>query len=234
MIPVIEIFGPTIQGEGAVIGQKTMFVRTYGCDYRCNWCDSKFTWDGTAKDQVRMMTADDVLKELLPHREYFSHVTISGGNPALIASDEMLKLISLLHRYGKRVGMETQGSRWQHWMLYIDDLVLSPKPLSSGMPTDYSMLDAIISRVSRDRVSLKVVVFDDQDFAYARKIREAFPFVPMYLQVGNEHTGDAHVLHRLIDRLEWLFQKVIEDPMMNDVRPLPQLHTLVWGNKRGV
>lgn len=34
-IPVMEIFGPTVQGEGMVIGQKTMFVRTAGCDYRC-------------------------------------------------------------------------------------------------------------------------------------------------------------------------------------------------------
>lgn len=39
-IPVLEIFGPTIQGEGMVIGQKTMFVRTAGCDYSCSWCDS--------------------------------------------------------------------------------------------------------------------------------------------------------------------------------------------------
>ncbi|MDF0142324.1 7-carboxy-7-deazaguanine synthase QueE, partial [Staphylococcus pseudintermedius] len=44
-IPVLEIFGPTIQGEGRVIGRKTMFVRTAGCDFRCSWCDSKFTWD---------------------------------------------------------------------------------------------------------------------------------------------------------------------------------------------
>ena len=35
-IPVLEIFGPTIQGEGRVIGRKTMFVRTAGCDYRCS------------------------------------------------------------------------------------------------------------------------------------------------------------------------------------------------------
>lgn len=48
-IPVLEIFGPTIQGEGMVIGQKTMFVRTAGCDYSCSWCDSAFTWDGSAK-----------------------------------------------------------------------------------------------------------------------------------------------------------------------------------------
>ena len=39
-IRISEIFGPTIQGEGALIGQPTVFVRTGGCDYRCAWCDS--------------------------------------------------------------------------------------------------------------------------------------------------------------------------------------------------
>ena len=39
-ILIAEIFGPTIQGEGALIGLPTVFVRTGGCDYRCSWCDS--------------------------------------------------------------------------------------------------------------------------------------------------------------------------------------------------
>ena len=63
-IPVMEIFGPTIQGEGAVIGQKTMFVRTAGCDYSCSWCDSAFTWDGSGKEQITMMTAEEIWTEL--------------------------------------------------------------------------------------------------------------------------------------------------------------------------
>lgn len=63
-IPVLEIFGPTIQGEGMVIGQKTMFVRTAGCDYSCGWCDSAFTWDGSAKKDIRWMTAEEILRSL--------------------------------------------------------------------------------------------------------------------------------------------------------------------------
>ena len=84
-IPVLEIFGPTIQGEGRVIGRKTMFVRTAGCDYRCSWCDSAFTWDGSAKDDIELLTAQDIydrLKEIGGNQ--FDRVTISGGNPALI------------------------------------------------------------------------------------------------------------------------------------------------------
>jgi 7-carboxy-7-deazaguanine synthase len=38
--PVVEVFGPTIQGEGALAGLPTLFVRFGGCDYRCSWCDS--------------------------------------------------------------------------------------------------------------------------------------------------------------------------------------------------
>ncbi|MED4958776.1 7-carboxy-7-deazaguanine synthase QueE, partial [Paenibacillus macerans] len=62
-IPVLEVFGPTVQGEGMVIGQKTMFVRTAGCDYRCVWCDSAFTWDGSAKDAIRFMTPAAIWEE---------------------------------------------------------------------------------------------------------------------------------------------------------------------------
>ena len=54
-IPVMEIFGPTIQGEGMVIGQKTMFVRTAGCDYSCAWCDSRSVREGV------LMTSGDAV-----------------------------------------------------------------------------------------------------------------------------------------------------------------------------
>ena len=43
--PVIEIFGPTIQGEGAEAGVPTHFVRLGGCDYRCSWCDTMYAVD---------------------------------------------------------------------------------------------------------------------------------------------------------------------------------------------
>src|SRR6185437_15824913 len=110
--PVLEIFGPTIQGEGMVIGQKTMFVRTAGCDYRCSWCDSAFTWDGSAKDDIILMTAEDIYNELQRLGENrFSHVTLSGGNPALLPGLDAL--VSLLHENGIDVAVETQGSRWQ-------------------------------------------------------------------------------------------------------------------------
>jgi 7-carboxy-7-deazaguanine synthase len=49
-IRISEIFGPTIQGEGVLIGLPTVFVRTGGCDYRCSWCDSLHAVDSAFRD----------------------------------------------------------------------------------------------------------------------------------------------------------------------------------------
>ena len=239
-IPVLEIFGPTIQGEGMVVGRKTMFVRTAGCDYSCSWCDSAFTWDGSAKNDIRQLTAEQIWTELKEiGGECFDHVTISGGNPALIKA--IGSLVELLHSQGVKAALETQGSRYQDWFLKIDDLTISPKPPSSLMKTNFSVLDDIIETLIKEKrmahISIKVVVFNDDDFEYAASVHERYPEVPFFVQVGNEDLttiDNASLTQELLKKYEWLIDKAVAAKNMNDVRVLPQVHALVWGNKRGV
>ena len=236
-IPVMEIFGPTIQGEGMVIGRKTMFVRTAGCDYRCSWCDSPFTWDGSAKSEIKQMTPEEIWDELISiGGECFDHVTISGGNPALLSA--ISELVALFKEKGIKTALETQGSRWQDWMTEIDDLTISPKPPSSLMKTNFNVLDTIIAQLKTvHNASLKVVIFDDADFDYAVNVHERYKDIPFFLQVGNSDTkteNQEQLTKQLMERYEWLIDKAMMNPKMNDVRILPQIHTLVWGNKRGV
>ncbi|PEM23105.1 7-carboxy-7-deazaguanine synthase QueE [Bacillus wiedmannii] len=235
-VPVLEIFGPTIQGEGMVIGQKTMFIRTAGCDYSCSWCDSAFTWDGSAKQQVRQMAPEEIWNELVEiGGENFSHVTISGGNPVLLKNIQFL--ITVLKENGIRTAIETQGSKWQEWLLQIEEVTISPKPPSSKMKTDFIMLDSIIRKLERKDFSLKVVVFEDYDFEYAVKVHKRYPHVPFFLQVGNDDTktmDDAALIKNLLQKYERLIEKTVQCKEMNDAKVLPQLHALVWGNKRGV
>lgn len=239
-VPVIEIFGPTIQGEGMVVGQKTMFVRTAGCDYSCSWCDSAFTWDGSGKHLISQMTADEIwaeLKSLGGNR--FSFVTISGGNPVLLRNLE--SLIAILKENEIQIGVETQGSKWQEWLYEIDELTISPKPPSSGMVTDYSMLSEIIEKLnnrnSNQHISMKIVVFNEEDYAYAKDIHLRYPTIPFYLQVGNDaitESENEQLISHLLKKYEALIDKVVADEELRNVKVLPQLHTLVWGNKRGV
>lgn len=239
-IPVIEIFGPTVQGEGMVIGQKTMFVRTAGCDYSCAWCDSAFTWDGSGKHLVKQMDPEQIWNELKAVGEdRFSFVTISGGNPALLRN--LNEFIQLLKENDIKIGLETQGSKWQDWFYDIDELTLSPKPPSSKMETNFDILDDIMGKLKNSKTSqkysLKVVVFDDYDYEYAKIVHKRYQNVPFFLQVGNEDiatTDNENLVSKLLEKYEQLIDKVAMDSMFNDVRVLPQLHTYVWGNKRGV
>ncbi|MCO4851078.1 7-carboxy-7-deazaguanine synthase QueE [Bacillus vallismortis] len=239
-IPVLEIFGPTIQGEGMVIGQKTMFVRTAGCDYSCSWCDSAFTWDGSAKKDIRWMTAEEIFAELKDiGGDAFSHVTISGGNPALLK--QLDAFIELLRKNNIRAALETQGTVYQDWFTLIDDLTISPKPPSSKMVTNFQKLDHILTSLKENNrqhaVSLKVVIFHDEDLAFAKTVHKRYPEIPFYLQVGNDDvhtTDDQSLIAHLLGKYETLVDKVAADAELNLVRVLPQLHTLLWGNKRGV
>lgn len=239
-IPVMEIFGPTIQGEGMVIGQKTMFVRTAGCDYSCSWCDSAFTWDGTGKEQVVQMSAEEIWDELKRiGGDGFSFVTISGGNPALLKN--LSDLISLLKEKNIQIGVETQGSKWQEWFYEIDALTISPKPPSSGMKTNFAVLDEIFAKLKRGKndhqVSLKVVIFNNEDYEFGKQVYHRYPDVSFYFQVGNADittTDHLKLVHKLLQKYEWLIEKVLSDDDVTNVKVLPQLHTYIWGNKRGV
>lgn len=234
-IPVLEIFGPTIQGEGRVIGRKTMFVRTAGCDYRCSWCDSSFTWDGSMKDEIQMMTAEEIYDRLYEiGGDYFNHVTISGGNPALIKGIQ--DLVYLFEEKNIESALETQGSRFQPWMRQINDLTISPKPPSSGMKPNIQILDEVIDQCVKETLNLKVVVFDDEDYEFAKQMHHRYPDLPFYLQVGNPYLDDEVENHtaRLLERYENLVDKVMQSNDMNQVYVLPQLHTLLWSNMKGV
>ncbi|WP_317955044.1 7-carboxy-7-deazaguanine synthase QueE [Staphylococcus haemolyticus] len=234
-IPVLEIFGPTIQGEGRVIGRKTMFVRTAGCDYRCSWCDSAFTWDGSAKEDIQLMTAEEIYNQLKKiGGDHFDHVTISGGNPALIKGIQ--DLVDLFEEKQIYSALETQGSKFQPWMRQINDLTISPKPPSSNMKPNIDILDSVIEQCIESTLNLKVVIFDDDDYEFAKMIHHRYPNIPFYLQVGNPYLDDEVDNHteKLLSRYEALVDRVMVSNDMNQVYVLPQLHTLLWSNKKGV
>ncbi|WP_145505774.1 7-carboxy-7-deazaguanine synthase QueE [Staphylococcus warneri] len=234
-IPVLEVFGPTIQGEGRVIGRKTMFVRTAGCDYRCSWCDSAFTWDGSAKEDIQLMSAEEIYNKLREiGGDNFNHVTISGGNPALIKGIQ--DLVDLFEEHHIQTALETQGSKFQPWMTQIDDLTISPKPPSSNMKPNLDILDSVIEQCVPESLNLKVVIFDEDDFEFATMIHHRYPTIPFYLQVGNPYLDDDVDNHtaKLLQRYEQLVDRVMTSSDMNNVYVLPQLHTLLWSNMKGV
>ncbi|PUB12470.1 7-carboxy-7-deazaguanine synthase QueE [Yoonia sediminilitoris] len=231
---IAEIFGPTIQGEGALIGEPTVFVRTGGCDYRCTWCDSLHAVDTAYRQTWAVMPTDAVWQEVqrLSKGNPLT-VSLSGGNPAI---QDFTQLIALGHAKGYRFACETQGSIAKPWFSVLDTLVLSPKPPSSGETVDWTAFNACLQAATgAGKIVMKIVVFDDTDYAWARAAADKYPDLPLYLQPGNLEVDPEIAVdpQNLADKLLWLVDKTIADNWFVP-RVLPQLHVLLWGNKRGV
>lgn len=231
-IRISEIFGPTIQGEGALIGQPTVFVRTGGCDYRCSWCDTLHAVESRFRHEWMDMSAEEIFENVqaLSNNNPLM-VSLSGGNPAI---QNLGSLIKKGKESGYKFALETQGSVAQDWFADLDILTLSPKPPSSGMETNYEKLSECIKMANNGQlIVLKIVIFDETDYTYARKLHEKYPDIPFYLQPGNLQTQGPADLEDLNKRMLWLIDRAIKDCWF-DVSILPQLHVLLWGNKRGV
>lgn len=235
-LPVVEIFGPTVQGEGPDAGVPAYFVRFGGCDYRCRWCDSMHAVDpGEVRANAQRLTTVQIvgcIKELQSGPEL---VVLSGGNPALL---DLGALVLALRGEGMRVAVETQGSRWRAWLSAVDRLVISPKPPSSGMAgaDELLALQAFMDNVTpSSSPALKIVVFDGTDLDWAAARHGEHPELPLFLSAGTD-VGllEQETFSRLRERYRWLCETVAGRADLRAARVLPQLHVIAWGTAKGV
>lgn len=235
---ISEIFGPTIQGEGPLIGMPTVFVRFWGCEYRCSWCDTPHAVLEEHRGESTIMSPEEILTkvgELTERRSIM--VTLSGGNPALQPLSPFITGGLVL---GYKFAMETQGSTPRPYFALLDHLILSPKPPSSGMTCSMDDLsECILAADGKPQLALKIVVFDHEDFRFALDIFGRWPHIPAFVQVGTPLpvpgmlVDEADLRRHLMNRWIWLAEQVTSLGQFN-IRVLPQLHTLAWGHRRGV
>lgn len=239
-IPIIEIFGPTLQGEGAIIGNQTMFLRTGGCDFRCTYCDTMYAVDPKQiKERALRMTQKQILGAVLSKTpDNILWISISGGNPAMW---DLYEVVRGLQREGKKVSVETQGSIWQPWLRNCDVLTVSPKGPGMGSETDLEQLDRFMNHIDngmRDMVNIKIPVFGEPDLEFASTVADRYPGYPLYLTVGNPFiTGSDKLMQSvdigtdLLQSLDHIFCAVQNFPNLGRASILPQLHVLLWGNE---
>ena len=199
----------SLQGEGKLIGVPTVFVRSVGCNLDCSWCDTKYSFSGGEEK-----TVDEIVSFIGGCRD----VCLTGGEPLL--RDEMKELIRRLLSDGHRVSVETNGS------VSIADLPDHPGLLvsmdikcpSSGM-TDRMRWDNLSLLKPKDQ--LKFVVADEADYGFAKGVLE-------------RHSPDTEVVFSPVGGMDLqpLAERVLADGL--DARVLPQLHKIIWGDRRSV
>ena len=100
MLRITEIFF-SLQGESRFAGLPCAFVRTTGCNLRCTWCDSAYTFQGG-----RDMAVEAIMAELAKFPT--KRVEVTGGEPLL--QKNVYPLFSALLAAGYEVLLETSGS----------------------------------------------------------------------------------------------------------------------------
>lgn len=119
MYLVKEMFGPTLQGEGAHAGRPCVFLRFAACNISCSWCDTDFAAEGAVK-----LEADQIVARLIELDVHDSRmVVVTGGEPTLQWN---AALADAIRAAGFRAHMESNGTRVP--AAPVDWLTVSPKP----------------------------------------------------------------------------------------------------------
>jgi 7-carboxy-7-deazaguanine synthase len=207
---VSEIFF-SLQGEGVLMGTPTTFVRFVGCNLDCTWCDTKYAREGGEERSI-----DQIFDQVEGFGTPF--VCLTGGEP--LVQDEIYELIDTLLDNGYQVTIETNGSIPLDRIPNSEDVLISMdvKCPSSGM-SDKIVYDNLEFLSPRDQ--LKFIIADRVDYLFA-------------LKVMREHEVNAPIIMTPVGGtdLNELAEWVLRDKIF--VRVLPQLHKLIWGDKRGV
>lgn len=154
---LIEIY-KSVQGESSFAGFPCIFVRLAGCNLRCSWCDSEYTFTGGHKSSI-----EDVIsrvRSLAPVKL----VEITGGEP-MLQEREVVPLMQQLLDNGYEVLIETSGERPLENVPKAVHKIVDVKCPGSGESGSFriSNLDAL---TPADEV--KFVIADRADYEFAR------------------------------------------------------------------
>jgi 7-carboxy-7-deazaguanine synthase len=207
---ITEIFH-SLQGEGASVGWRTVFVRLTGCPLRCGYCDTAYAFKGGDWREI-----DEILDQVAGFGARY--VTVTGGEP--LAQPDCLTLLTVLCDAGYRVSLETSGA--------IDIAPVDPRVVrvmdlktpGSG-ECDKNLYSNVEHLGARDQV--KFVIADAADYRWSceqlRRWDLAVRCEVLFSPVAGELDPAQLADWILRDRLDVRFQL--------------QLHKVLWGNQPG-
>ncbi len=205
MLRITEIFF-SIQGESSHAGRPCTFVRLTGCNLRCVWCDSEYTFSGGER-----MSLEDIVARVEGYG--CKLVEITGGEP--LAQNEVFALIKRLCDDGYEVLIETSGS--------IDTTPVDPRAkliLDIKCPGSGEVEKNRWENLERLRAhdEIKFVIADREDYEWAKRVieeRELQRFTVLLSPVWGQL--------ELKPLAEWMLADRVP------ARLQTQLHKHIWG-----
>ena len=218
---VTEIY-KSLQGESTYAGLPCVFVRLTGCNLRCTWCDSEYTFHGGHK-----MAAEEILDEVSRLSPNGGLVEITGGEP-MLQERELVPLMQQMLNRGYTVLIETSGERPLDRVPEKVVKIVDVKCPDSGEGDTFRIenLDAL---TSRDEVKFVLVSRADyefaRDFVNRHNLGERVNAVLFSPAFRKDATGARDASHCLLDP-----QQLAEWMLADNVpaRLGLQLHKFIW------
>ncbi|WP_239376978.1 MULTISPECIES: 7-carboxy-7-deazaguanine synthase QueE [unclassified Frankia] len=225
-VQVVEMFGPTFQGEGPRAGQQALFIRLAQCNLACGWCDSRFTWDWTRYDprkETRRLPTADIAEWVLARPTPL--VVITGGEP-LLQQQTLVPLVGALAQAGRRVEVETNGTITPSLELVdaVTTFNVSPKLAHAGGRQSRRLDSAALHTLAGSgKAAFKFVLTGPGDLDEVAAIVDRFALAPVW--VMPEATDSAGLVAA---------QRELADVVLARGWNLStRLHVLLWEDTRG-
>lgn len=168
---VVEIF-TSIEGEGKRAGLPCTFIRLFGCNLNCDYCDTRYATDLSFADRTKEMSVGDIIN--IVKGLGCPYVTITGGEPLI--HEDIVPLIEKLSDLDFWVNVETNGTVEPPVRKIGVFYTMDFKTKSSGM-SDKMNLNAL-KQLNRDDV-LKCVVGNEEDIKDSIEVIKKLPGNPI-------------------------------------------------------
>ena len=227
---ISEIFY-SLQGEGELTGVPSVFVRTSGCNLRCNWCDTPYaSWQPEGKQ----LTVGEIVAAVRPHPA--RHVVLTGGEPMM--APDIQALAAALKKLDYHLTIETAATIVPAGIT-CDLASLSPK-LKNSSPDErlddtwrrkHESLrwqpEVVRAWLDRGGYQLKFVVAQETDLieieTLLASLGREIPRAKVLLM------PEGTTVEVLRARAVWLAELC----KVRGYRYAPRLHVELYGNKRG-
>jgi 7-carboxy-7-deazaguanine synthase len=217
---ITEIYR-SIQGESSFAGLPCIFVRLTGCNLRCDWCDSEYTFSGGKRMSVEEVEAE------IARFPAVKLVEITGGEP-MLQEREVVPLMERLLAQGYQVLLETSGERPLDRVPKQVVKIVDVKCPHSGEADSFRLSNLQILTLNDE---VKFVISDRVDYEFARDFIHERGLAARVNNVilsptfRKDAQGTRDSSHCLVDPRE-LAEWILEDNL--PVRLGLQIHKFIW------
>lgn len=224
---VVEMFGPTLQGEGPHAGRPAVFLRFGGCNLSCSWCDTPYSWDGRRFDlrrEIQQLTVDQIMDRLPPG----NLVILTGGEPLLQQDNPWWPILlqQLYLEYPRGIHLETNGTLAPSDITreLVSHISVSPKLANAGNHRGHQNATIWNHWATVEQAIFKIVVQDTGDILSAIAIAEAQGMRERLWVMPQGATREE---------LDKRWPGIASVAAQMRVNATHRLHVLAWNDERG-